>query len=61
MHICEKMGNLKKMLKNECTPFYMFVPPVEVLGGVCDYVEFLMWVKYLVSILFLIGSLQVIL
>ena len=45
MHIYEKNGNFKKMLKNECTPFFMLVPPVEVPAGVCIYVEFLMWVE----------------
>ena len=48
-----KMGNFKKMLKNECTPFFMFAPPVEVPARGCIYVEFLIRVKYLVEVLFL--------
>ena len=47
MHICEKMGNYKKMLKNECTPFYMFAPPIEVPARGRIYVKFLIGVKYL--------------
>ena len=61
MHICEKKGNFKKYNQNECTPFYMLVPPVEVPARGCDYVEFSIGVKYLVEVLFLMRSLQVIL
>ena len=55
MHICEKNGNFKKMLKNECESFYMFAPPVKVPVGCCDYVKFFIWVKilFLVEVLFL--------
>ena len=42
-----KMGNYKKMIENECTPFYMFVPPVEVPARGCIYVEFFIGLTFL--------------
>ena len=42
-----KNGNFKKMLKNEYTPFYMFVPPLQVTLDVSYQVEFFAWVEYL--------------
>jgi len=53
LHICEKNGNFKKYDQNECTPFYMFVPPLQVTLGVCVWVEFFTGVEifFLVKVL----------